>query len=239
MLQGLIPARMKKDGRSLLNKMKSRKTSLATFRFSKETRYCVPKDDVIREGYLFKYSSSVRKQWRARYLVLTSNNLYCYKNMGDFKSFPLEVIPFDNVTMTLEENGMDKSKLFCIKLSLPSLLGKKTHLLGCHNADNRDEWMTAILQALTSQRLEKREQERISGVFNELDGLAKRQSRSLTDLSIFGAKKPERPKSAEFSWILNVNHGKDQNDFKSMRRAKALSLVENLNMRNDFLMNSS
>ena len=239
MLQGLIPARIRSDGRCLIRKMKSRKVSIASLKFSKETKYCVPKDDIIREGYLFKYSSSVRKQWRARYLVLTNKNLYCYKNMADFKSFPLEVIPFDNVTMTLEEAGLEKSKMFCIKLSLPSLLSKKTHVLGCHNADNRDEWMTAILQALTSQRLDKREQERISGVFNELDGLAKRQSRSLTDLSIFSTKKAERPKSAEFSWFLNVNNRKDNTDFKTMRRAKALSLVENLHMRNDFLMSSS
>lgn len=239
MLRGdLIREHMRKDGKFLLKKMKSRKISIPTFKFSKE-KYCVPKEDVIREGYLFKYSSSVRKQWRARYLVLTNSNLYCYKNMADFKPFPLEIIPFENVTLTLEETGVDKSKMFCIKLSLPSLLSKKTHFLGCHNAENRDEWMTAILQALTSQRLEKREQERISGVFNELDGLAKRHSRSLTDLSLFGLKKPERPKSAEFSWLLSTNHSKDDAELRNMRRAKALSLVDNLNLRNDFLMHSS
>ena len=219
--------------------MKSRKLSYSTFKFSKEPKYCVPKDDVIREGYLFKYSCSVRKQWRTRYLVLTSTNLYLYKNMADFKSFPLEVIPFDNVTITLEETGMDKSKMFCVKLSLPSILSKKSYLLGCHNAENRDEWMTAILQALTSQRMDKREQERISGVFDELDGLAKRQSRSLTDLSIFGAKKSDRPKSAEFSWLLSISNNREISEFKSLRRAKALSLVDNLNLRNDFFMNSS
>ena len=219
--------------------MKARKISTYPFKFSKESKYCVLKDDIIREGYLFKYSCPVRKQWRTRYLVLTNENLYLYKNMADFKAFPLEVIPFDNVTITLEESGIDKSKMFCVKLSLPSILGKKTYLLGCHNAENRDEWMTAILQALTSQRLEKREQERISGVFNELDGLAKRQSRSLTDLSIFGARKPDRPKSAELSWLLNVTNNRDTSEFKNLRRAKALSLVENLNLRNDFLLSSS
>ena len=159
--------------------------------------------------------------------------------MADFKSFPLEVIPFENVTITLEETGMDKSKMFCVKLSLPSILSKKSYLFGCHNAENRDEWMTAILQALTSQRLDKREQERISGVFDELDGLAKRQSRSLTDLSIFGAKKSDRPKSAEFSWLLSVSNNREVSEFKSVRRAKALSLVDNLNLRNDFFINSS
>jgi len=234
-----VPEHVKRKTRSLLRKMKSRKISTSSFKFSREPKYYVPKEDIIREGYLFKYSCTVRKQWRARYLVLTSHSLFFYKNMADFKSFPLEVIPFDNVTMTLEESGVDKSKMFCVKLFLPSMWGKKTYLLGCHNAENRDEWMTAILQALTSQSLEKREQERISGVFDQLDGLAKRQSRSLTDLSIFGTKKPDRPKSAEFSWLLTVPNNKDTSDFKSLRRAKALSLVENLNMRNDFLLTSS
>eukprot|EP00795_Rhopilema_esculentum_P005866 gene5866-11191_t len=217
--------------------MKSRKFSVAGMKFLKDnSKLSLAEDDIIREGYLFKYSSSVRKQWRARYVVLTNSGLYFYKHMGDFKSFPLEMLPVQNLTMTLEELGVGKSKMFCIKLSMPTLLSKKTLLLGCHNGENRDEWMTAILQALTNQRMEKRDQERISGVFDQLDGHAKRHSRSLTDLSLFGAKKPDRPKSAEFSWLLNVTQNRDNADFKKLRRAKALSLVENINVRNDFFL---
>lgn len=218
--------------------MKARKFSIADLKSLKESKYFVPKEDIIREGYLFKYSSSMRKQWRARYIVLTNTNLYCYKHMADFKSFPLEVISFEHATMALDDIGVGTAKMSCIKLSLPILFGKKTHIFGCHNAENRDEWMTAVLQALTNQRMEKREQEKITEVFDELDGLAKRKSKSvsMTDLSKFGVKQPERPKSAEFSWMLNVNMRKDNSDLKHMRRAKALSLVENINLRNDFFM---
>ncbi len=196
--------------------------------------------DIIREGYMFKYSSSVWKQWRARYIVLTNTGIYVYKHMSDFKDFPLEVIPIEGMNMTLEEIGMDKSKKFCVKLSLPTFFSKKNHLLGCHNAENRDEWMTAILQALTNQRMDERERAKLEG-FDSIDGPSKRHSRSLNDLSLFGLRKAEtekrRPKSAELSSLLSAVAAREpKNQAKNVRRAKALSLVENINVRNDFFL---
>lgn len=216
--------------------MKSRKFSqAANLKFVKDGQFCIPKEDIIREGYMFKYSSSVWKQWRARYVILTCTGIYCYKHMSDFKDFPLEVIPIEGVTMTLEEVGIDKAKMFCVKLSLPTFFTKKHHLLGCHNNDNRDEWMTAILQALTNQRMEEREKALIEG-FTLPGGSSKRNSRSLTDLSAFSVRKRDRPRSADISTLFSTITLRDKLQVRHVRREKALSLVENINVRNDFFL---
>eukprot|EP00794_Sanderia_malayensis_P010252 gene10252-11306_t len=221
--------------------LKSRKLSQADLRFLKDGQFHIPKFEIIREGYMFKHYSSMWKQWRARYVILTSYSIHIYKNMADFKAFPLETIPIEGLTMTLEELGLDKMKKYCMKLSHPTFFGKKHHFIGCHNADNRDEWMTAILQALTNQRMDEKDRAEVIAFDAPDGGKTKRsQSRSLTDLSIFGLRKSERPKSMELSSLFTTAADASKNGgrhvSRNVRRAKALSLVENINVRNDFFL---
>ena len=201
---------------------------------------------VLQEGYMFKQSCSVwkhQRQWRARYFALTEENLYCYKNKYDFRNFPMEAIQLKGMTMTLEEYAEKNCTRFCMKLCSQSAYTKRAHYLSCYSEEERNVWMTAILQALATKWIEKTETKNLS----ELSNGHRVISRSLDSLPLHGTltiTKPERRKSSIGERLLSGTNVfslsaapmRHPSSKLGVRKAKALSLVENINIRNDFVL---
>jgi len=109
----------------------------------------------IREGYMFVQSSSVWKPWamKAKYFILTNEHLYCYKRRGDLDSIPNDVIPLSGLAVTIDEEKRGLRKRFYLRMTSTEL--RRSLNLFCFMADERNEWLTAILTALAGKYTDK------------------------------------------------------------------------------------
>ena len=109
----------------------------------------------IKEGYMFVQNASVWKPWamKAKYFILTRECLYCYKRRGDLDAIPKDVIPLDGISVTLDEGKSGLRKRFYIRLTSPQV-GKSLNLF-CFMSEERNEWLTCILSALTNKYTDK------------------------------------------------------------------------------------
>ena len=73
----------------------------------------------IREGYMFVQSNSVWRPWsmKAKYFILTTECLYCFKRRGDLESIPCYVIPLDSAAVTIDEERRGIRKRYYIRLT--------------------------------------------------------------------------------------------------------------------------
>jgi PH domain. len=109
----------------------------------------------VKEGYMFVQNTSVWKPWamKAKYFILTKECLYCYKRRGDLDAIPKEVIPLDGISVTLDEGKSGLRKRFYIRMTSPQL--RKSLSLFCFIPEERNEWLTCILSALTNKYTDK------------------------------------------------------------------------------------
>ena len=107
----------------------------------------------VKEGYLFVQTSSVFKHWgsyKAKYLILTNDYLYCFNRCGEISSIPKDVISLEDVSIMVEESRRGFSKRFLIKVRT-NKMNKKCFTFISFEAKERDEWLSCILQVLAAK----------------------------------------------------------------------------------------
>lgn len=103
----------------------------------------------LKQGYLLK-QSEVLKQWHLRYFVLSKECLCYYRSEKEsLEDAPKEVIFFNDMSLYIDELP-DKKNKYCLKLvkrSLSSKIATRAYFLRCFSQDERNEWLSQILQA--------------------------------------------------------------------------------------------
>lgn len=102
----------------------------------------------VFEGYMFMQGSSRLRpwNWKARYLILTNECLYCFKRRGDLTSIPLNVIHLHDVAVSVDELRRGFRRRYCLRVTSPRQ--RKTFNLFCFLIEERNEWFSKILQVL-------------------------------------------------------------------------------------------
>lgn len=102
----------------------------------------------IKEGYMFVQSNVVWKPWslKAKYFILTSECLYCFKRRGDLDSIPCDVMRLDDASVTVDDERRGMRKRYYIRLT--SARQRKSFNIFCFVVEERNAWLTAILSAL-------------------------------------------------------------------------------------------
>nr|XP_047140294.1 uncharacterized protein LOC124815559 [Hydra vulgaris] len=107
----------------------------------------------IKEGYLFVQTSTVFRHWgsyKAMYLILTNDYLYCFKRYGEITSVPKDIISLNDVSIMVEESRRGFIKRFLIKIKTNSV-NKKCFTFISFEAEERNNWLTCILQVLAAK----------------------------------------------------------------------------------------
>ena len=103
---------------------------------------------IYREGYLFKQSRSMRKFWKTRYFVLRNDGLLYFRSNLDKDSAPLGVIPLTKLSVHIDSIDTKSKPKFCLRLASRHFYFK-TFCLCCFSNEERDNWLTALLTAIS------------------------------------------------------------------------------------------
>lgn len=108
----------------------------------------------LHEGYMFLRNRSLFRQWmlKPQYFILTPHYIYCFKRRGDLTSIPRDVMPLDYLSVSIDNDTKGLRKHFYIKLDSP--VTKKTFTMFCFSNEERDQWLTMILQVLAKNFLD-------------------------------------------------------------------------------------
>eukprot|EP00898_Chlorokybus_atmophyticus_P009125 jgi/Chlat1/9213/Chrsp98S08481 len=105
---------------------------------------------ILRQGYLFKRSSSILGDWKRRFFVLDSRGiLYYYRTKWALKESKQTSTPTHTVnllTSTLKKDAEQGELRFCFRIISPV----KTYTLQAENETDRSEWMDAITSVIAS-----------------------------------------------------------------------------------------
>lgn len=102
----------------------------------------------IFEGYMFLHNRTLFRQWmfRPKYFILTPHYLYCFKRRGDLASIPRDVLPLQQLSVSIDEEIHGFRKHYYLKLE--STVTKKAFNMFCFSFEERDEWLTKILHVI-------------------------------------------------------------------------------------------
>ena len=102
----------------------------------------------VFEGYMFMQGSSRLRpwNWKARYLILTNECLYCFKRRGDLTSIPHDVIHLHDVAVSVDELRRGFRRRYYLRVT--SHRQRKTFNMFCFLIEERNEWLSKILQVL-------------------------------------------------------------------------------------------
>lgn len=109
----------------------------------------------IKEGYMFVHSNVVWKPWsmKAKYFILTSECLYCFKRRGDLDAIPCDVLRLDGASVAVDDERRGMRKRYYIRLTSPGQ--RKTFNIFCFAVEERNAWLTSILSALAKKFTDK------------------------------------------------------------------------------------
>lgn len=98
---------------------------------------------IIHEGYLYKKSSSVRKDWKRRWFVLRKNELLYYRGWKDLVAHPV----CDMLLCTVRQVKNAELR-YCFEIISPN---KRAYMLQALDENDLKTWMDAIRQTISSQ----------------------------------------------------------------------------------------
>lgn len=116
---------------------------------------------VIYEGYLYKRSSSVRKDWKRRWFVLKGDQLLYYRGWKDPTPHPV----CDILLCTVREVKNAELRC-CFEIISPT---KRPYMLQAVNENIMDAWMDAIRRAIESQLVKQQQRPSLSRTSGKSD----------------------------------------------------------------------
>jgi hypothetical protein len=112
---------------------------------------------VVHQGYLYKRSSSIKKDWKKRWFVMHGGCLYYYQDKGKKKSTAASQLRKFAKSIDIQMNEMEKvcdimlctvkicdspsDVRFCFEIISP---GSRTYMLQAENENDFDKWVTTI-----------------------------------------------------------------------------------------------
>lgn len=190
---------------------------------------------IYREGYLFKQSRSMRKYWKTRYFVLRNDGLLYYRSILDKDGAPLGVIPLTRLSVHIDNIDTKSKPKYCLRLASRHFYFK-TFCLCCFSNDERNNWLTALLTAISedlvsSFSLSKYRQERSLSTSSVDSGVSEgTTSPSASPVATMNTNTPgsmARTESCDIGSLFHETDGESQNELSTRRPSRSLgSLVE-------------
>jgi len=108
----------------------------------------------LHEGYMFLKTRCLLRQWtlKPKYFILTPHYIYCFKRRGDLASIPRDVIPLEHLSVSIDDERRGPRKHWFLKLDSP--ITKKTFNMFCFSMEERDQWLSSILQVLARHMMD-------------------------------------------------------------------------------------
>ncbi|XP_028406092.1 pleckstrin homology domain-containing family A member 1-like [Dendronephthya gigantea] len=190
---------------------------------------------IYREGYLFKQSRSMRKYWKTRYFVLRNDGLLYFRSILDKDGAPLGVIPLTRLSVHIDNIDTKSKPKYCLRMASRHFYFK-TFCLCCFSNDERNNWLTALLTAISedlvsSFTLSKYREERSLSVSSTDSGVSEgTASPSVSPVATMNNDTPRsmaRTESCDIASLFHVTDGETQNRLSNRRPSRSLgSLAE-------------